>query len=117
VNKLTYAQYLMYFDLVGWERKHVRVSDPIFDEELYTRFEEVLGAYPKWDLAHDVIFAILVRPNDTPRPPSVNAVAKRPPPSFSRRVARGLRRRAGVFRKSIRSVASRARARVAGPRA
>src|SRR5262249_4589024 len=38
VNKLTYAHYLMYFDLVGWEKRRVKVSDPIFDEEFYLRF-------------------------------------------------------------------------------
>jgi SAM-dependent methyltransferase len=101
VNKLTYAQYLMYFDLVGWERKQVRVSDPIFDEDLYTRFEEVLGAYPKWDLSHDVIFAVLARPTDTPRAPSANGVTKRPAVRFARRVARGLRRRARAAARKV----------------
>jgi SAM-dependent methyltransferase len=117
VNKLTYAQYLMYFDLAGWERKQVRASDPIFDEGLYTRFEEVLGAYPKWDLSHDVIFAVLVRPNDTPRSAPAGSTIERPAARFAQRVARGLRRRAGKLRKALRSVAARARARAAGPRA
>jgi SAM-dependent methyltransferase len=91
VNKLTYAQYLMYFDLAGWERKQVRASDPIFDEDLYARFERVLGAYPKWDLSHDVIFAILVRPNDTPRASA----------SFTRRVARKLPPRARTVARKV----------------
>jgi SAM-dependent methyltransferase len=100
VNKLTYAQYLMYFDLVGWDRKQVRVSDPIFDEDLYARFERVLEAYPKWDLSHDVIFAILVRPNDTaPAQPSLaRRVGRRLPPparSAARKVSDRLSRRPG----------------------
>jgi SAM-dependent methyltransferase len=88
VNKLTYAQYLVYFDLVGWERKQVRVSDPIFDEDFYARFERVLEAYPKWDLSHDVIFAILVRPNDRAQPDDAATTRL-----TAERVARGLQRR------------------------
>jgi hypothetical protein len=79
----------------------VRVSDPIFDEDLYTRFEEVLGAYPKWDLSHDVIFAILVRPNDTPRAAPASAATERPAARFVRRVARGLRRRARAAARKV----------------
>ena len=89
VNKLTYAHYLMYFDLAGYEQQRVRVSDPIFDDDFYARFEEVLGAYPRWDLSRDVIFATLVRPKQPAKPKST----ARPAPSFARRVARGVRRR------------------------
>jgi cyclopropane fatty-acyl-phospholipid synthase-like methyltransferase len=87
VNKLTYAQYLMYFDLIGFEKQRVRVSDPVFDEAFYERFEDVLGAYPKWDLGRDVIHTTLAMPKPKPSTPV------RVPPSFARRVARGVRRR------------------------
>jgi SAM-dependent methyltransferase len=84
VNKLTYAQYLMYFDLVGLHRHDVWTSEPVFDQDFYARFESVLGAYPKWDLAHDIIFATLGRSKNAMRTKSVAA---------ARRIVRGVRRR------------------------
>ena len=62
VNKLTYVQYLDYFDRLGYEVRHCSAKGSSFDEEFYERFYDVLSAYPKWDLAHDGIVAVLERP-------------------------------------------------------
>jgi 2-polyprenyl-3-methyl-5-hydroxy-6-metoxy-1,4-benzoquinol methylase len=62
VNKITYAQYLTYFDRIGFEQSKVWLSPSTFDAEFYARFEEVLSAYPIFDLSHDFVYAVLCRP-------------------------------------------------------
>jgi 2-polyprenyl-3-methyl-5-hydroxy-6-metoxy-1,4-benzoquinol methylase len=62
VNKLTYAEYLTYFDLIGFQSRKVWLTDAIFDAEFYARFEDVLSAYPVFDLSHDFVYAVLERP-------------------------------------------------------
>ena len=59
VNKMTAAQYRTYFDLIGFAQHNVWLSAPLFDEDLYHRFHDLLGRYPRFDLSHDFIYAVL----------------------------------------------------------
>ena len=59
VNKLTAAQHLLYFDLVGLKAEQVWYSVKEIDEAFYTRFEDVLGRYPRFDLERDFLHAVL----------------------------------------------------------
>ena len=59
VNKLTAAQYLTYFDLLGFEVQKLWWSKMPIDEEFYLRFEDVLGRYPRYDLERDFLYAIV----------------------------------------------------------
>jgi SAM-dependent methyltransferase len=62
VNKLTYAQYLTYFDMIGFRQRKVWLTPSTFDAEFYARFEDVLSRYPRFDLSHDFVYAVLERP-------------------------------------------------------
>jgi hypothetical protein len=62
VNKLTYAQYLTYFDMLGFRQKTVWLTPSTFDADFYARFEDVLSRYPRFDLSHDFVYAVLERP-------------------------------------------------------
>jgi len=61
VNKLTYAQYVDHFERIGYGIERVWPSAPWFDEPFYRDHWEILGRYPKWDLQHDFIHAVLTR--------------------------------------------------------
>ena len=67
VNKLTYAQYLAYFDMIGFRQRKVWLTPSAFDADIYARFEDVLSRYPRFDLAHDFVYAVLERP-EVPSP-------------------------------------------------
>jgi 2-polyprenyl-3-methyl-5-hydroxy-6-metoxy-1,4-benzoquinol methylase len=62
VNRLTAAQYLLYFDLVGFERIAISYRTTPIDEAFYARFADVLERYPRFDLERDFIEAHLRRP-------------------------------------------------------
>jgi 2-polyprenyl-3-methyl-5-hydroxy-6-metoxy-1,4-benzoquinol methylase len=62
VNKLTYAQYLMYFDMIGFRKRKVWLTSSTFDADVYERFADVLSRYPCFDLSHDFVYAVLERP-------------------------------------------------------
>jgi len=64
VNKLTYAQYLTYFDVIGFRKQKVWLTPSTFDAGFYARFEDVLSRYPRFDLSHDFVYAVLQRPED-----------------------------------------------------
>jgi SAM-dependent methyltransferase len=66
VNKLTYAQYMLYFEQLGFDVERAWVSQKPLDEDFYHRFEDVLGRYPRFDLVRDFIYAIV-----SPRPTTV----------------------------------------------
>lgn len=53
LNKLTYAQYLLYFKQIGFKLKKEWLKDRELDQEFYQRFEEKLSVYPLFDLTHD----------------------------------------------------------------
>ncbi len=59
VNKLTAAHYTFYFDQLDLVPEQLFYSKDAFDAELYARFEDVLGRYPRFDLSHDFINAVL----------------------------------------------------------
>lgn len=55
VNKLTAAQYLLYFDLLDLTPARVRYDITPIDEPFYERFLDRLGRYPRFDLERDFI--------------------------------------------------------------
>jgi 2-polyprenyl-3-methyl-5-hydroxy-6-metoxy-1,4-benzoquinol methylase len=59
LNKLTYAQYLLYFKEIGFEVKWNKLTHRQIDEEFYERFEEKLSAYPRFDLSLDFFDVVL----------------------------------------------------------
>ncbi|MHC4295015.1 MAG: class I SAM-dependent methyltransferase [Planctomycetota bacterium] len=59
VNKLTYAQYLYYFRVLGFVPQREWLSHRALDEEFYGRFEDQLSRYPIFDLTHDYFDVIL----------------------------------------------------------
>ena len=62
VNKLTWPHYEAYFERIGFKIRMVRFSGAPFDEEFYTRFEDVLGRYPRSDLERDFFTAVIEKP-------------------------------------------------------
>lgn len=68
VNKLTYAQYLTYFDRLGFRQQKVWLTRSTFDAEFYSRFEGTLSRYPRFDLSHDFVYAVLERPSSPIHP-------------------------------------------------
>ena len=60
VNKLTYAGYRHYFDILGLDIQREWFSCLPFDEDFYDRFEDELSRYPRADLERDFLNAILV---------------------------------------------------------
>jgi 2-polyprenyl-3-methyl-5-hydroxy-6-metoxy-1,4-benzoquinol methylase len=59
LNKLTYAQYLLYFKKIGFIVKQEWLRNRELDKEFYKRFEEKLGAYPLFDLTLDFFNVVL----------------------------------------------------------
>lgn len=62
VNKLTAAQYLLYFEIIGFEVERVSYAKTPIDERFYERFEDILSRYPRFDLERDFIRAVLRKP-------------------------------------------------------
>jgi 2-polyprenyl-3-methyl-5-hydroxy-6-metoxy-1,4-benzoquinol methylase len=62
LNKLTYAQYLLYFEQIGFKVKEEFLKDRELDQEFYRRFEEKLSAYPLFDLTLDFFDVALKKP-------------------------------------------------------
>ena len=62
VNKLTWAEYERYIEMAGFKIEMVSFTERPIDEEFYSRFEDVLGRYPKWDLTKDFFTAVLRKP-------------------------------------------------------
>jgi 2-polyprenyl-3-methyl-5-hydroxy-6-metoxy-1,4-benzoquinol methylase len=60
LNKLTFAQYLVYFEQLGLDVQERWLSMRPIDEAFYTRFERQLTAYPRFDLSLD-FFAVVLR--------------------------------------------------------
>lgn len=78
VNCLTYAQYLEHFKRIGYGIRRVWPSNPWWDESFYRQHWDVLGRYPKWDLRHDFIHAVLTREPApaAPTPPDPTVLAQ-----------------------------------------
>jgi SAM-dependent methyltransferase len=62
VNRLTWAQYEDYFREVGFVMRSLRFAETPLDEELYNRFDNILGRYPRWDLTKDFFYTVLEKP-------------------------------------------------------
>ena len=69
VNKLTYSGYRHYFEILGFNVQKEWFSCSPFDEDFYSRFEDVLSRYPKTDLERDFLNTVLVHgsPADSER--------------------------------------------------
>lgn len=76
VNKLVAAEYLAYFDAVGFDARKVWYKKTAIDWDFYNRFAGVLGRYPLVDLERDFIRAFLVK---TPNPSPLRSGKKRKP--------------------------------------
>jgi hypothetical protein len=62
VNKVTWAQYERYFELIGFRVRMVQFAEKPLDTEFYRRFSYVLERYPTFDLTKDFFTAVLERP-------------------------------------------------------
>lgn len=62
VNRLTWDHYERYFEEIGFRVRHLRFYEGTWDEEFYTRFEDVLGRYPRSDLKRDYFVVVLEKP-------------------------------------------------------
>jgi 2-polyprenyl-3-methyl-5-hydroxy-6-metoxy-1,4-benzoquinol methylase len=60
LNKLTFAQYLLYFEQLGLDVQQRWLATRPIDEAFYARFERQLAAYPRFDLGLD-FFAFVLR--------------------------------------------------------
>ena len=62
INQLTIADYLGYFDRLGFKTETISFSNTPIDEVFYRRFADVLERFPRYDLERDFIHAALRRP-------------------------------------------------------
>jgi hypothetical protein len=62
VNKVTWAQYERYFELIGFRVRMVKFLEKPLDTEFFHRFQYVLDRYPKFDLTKDFFTVVLERP-------------------------------------------------------
>ncbi len=62
LNKLVAAQYLLYFNLIGFETVEVSYAMTAIDQPFYNRFEKILSSYPIFDLERDFIKAHIRKP-------------------------------------------------------
>jgi hypothetical protein len=59
---VSWYHYQYYFDRIGFRIRHLKFDETTIDEEFYTRFEDILGRYPRWDLTKDFFLAVLEKP-------------------------------------------------------
>lgn len=69
VNKLTYAQYLLYFKKLGFFVTYEALHKRKIDDELYGRFKDRLGLYPRFDLGLDFFEVVLEFDPESPKEP------------------------------------------------
>ena len=62
VNKMTWAQYERYIDAIGFQKLMLSFNRIPIDEEFYSRFEDILGRYPRWDLETTFFTVVLRKP-------------------------------------------------------
>ncbi|GAA3591421.1 hypothetical protein GCM10022223_02440 [Kineosporia mesophila] len=62
VNRLSWLHYEYYADLLGFEVAHRAFTQSPIDEDFYSRFEDVLGRYPRADLQRDYFLLVLRKP-------------------------------------------------------
>jgi SAM-dependent methyltransferase len=61
VNKLTYAEYKRYFQLLDLMVEQEWLSSSPFDQDFYYRFEDILSRYPIFDLSTDFLNVVLTQ--------------------------------------------------------
>ena len=74
VNKLTYAQYLLYFRQLHLAVTHEVIDKKPLDEGFYERFEDVLGAYPIFDLESNIFNVFLRKEQEVVEPFQIKRV-------------------------------------------
>jgi SAM-dependent methyltransferase len=74
INRLSWHHYQTYFAHLGFVLRHVKCDRVAIDEPFYTRFEHVLGQYPRWDLETDYFTAVIQQPR---RPKNRRSAASR----------------------------------------
>jgi len=62
VNRLSWLDYEAMFRRIGFRLRSLRFSERPIDDAFYTRFEGVLGRYPRWDLERDFFHVVLEKP-------------------------------------------------------
>jgi ubiquinone/menaquinone biosynthesis C-methylase UbiE len=62
VNRLTWAEYEDHFARIGFRVRRATFRETPLDEAFYTRFESVLGRYPRTDLQRDFFQVVLEKP-------------------------------------------------------
>ena len=62
VNRLTWAEYENHFARIGFRVRRATFRETPLDEEFYTRFESILGRYPRTDLERDFFQVVLEKP-------------------------------------------------------
>jgi ubiquinone/menaquinone biosynthesis C-methylase UbiE len=62
VNRLSWSDYEAYFARIGFRIRSLRFTETPLDEDLYRRFEDVLGRFPRTDLTRDFFEVILDKP-------------------------------------------------------
>jgi SAM-dependent methyltransferase len=62
VNRLSWLHYEYYADTLGFEIMHRQFTTTPINEEFYTRFEDILGRYPRTDLTRDYLLLVLRKP-------------------------------------------------------
>jgi SAM-dependent methyltransferase len=88
VNHLTYAQYLEHFRRIGYGITRVWPSNAWWDEQFYRQHWDILGRYPKWDLKHDFIHAVLTRDAETEDPVAARVRLEKEVAQLQRRVGK-----------------------------
>lgn len=105
LNKLTYAQYLLYFRKLGFYIRREVFDKLHFDQDYYDAHEHRLGLYPKWDLETDFFSVVLEFDPNAPKAPipdplylstatSKSSPAPKRKKSWTRRLSDRVRRRA-----------------------
>jgi SAM-dependent methyltransferase len=62
VNRLSWLHYRFFIEELGFSLRHLSFTESPFDENFYTRFENILGRYPRWDLTRDYFLVVLEKP-------------------------------------------------------
>ncbi|MDQ2965945.1 MAG: class I SAM-dependent methyltransferase [Chloroflexota bacterium] len=62
VNMLTWAEYEGLLRRIGFRLRALRFTEKPLDEAFYSRFEGVLGRYPRWDLTKDFFHVVVEKP-------------------------------------------------------
>lgn len=62
VNRLSWCHYRSAFERIGFRLIHLSFDETPIDEAFYSRFENILSRYPRWDLSKDFFLVVLQKP-------------------------------------------------------